>query len=483
MGTTSLESRTYSGGDLDASFPWLKNVTTADRGKLYFRWSTSEPDITSAQWQITDSVGGFSGSPNIILSGERTDTPSPGQTREFTIELKQFFPPVPPPQPKSFYIRIVPRKSNRALTPSSGVKVTYVKPVSTEIKEFSVERFEQKLKAQLEGKTIGYAYAIYELTTLRKAGAGGWAVVPDVPHSPDRRTTMLSMSKTITAVAVMKAMEEMRTKGEAITIDSHIHPYLPSNWKRGPLVEQVTFKHLLTHKSGLRGTGPKSDPDTYLQLKRTIEAGAVNGFGNPFYDNANFCLFRIIISYMVANREGLNAFASNSDFMARHTGVTYVSYVQKHILEPIDLAGVSVVPTGPVPYTRYYKFNSIAVSSTDPLDDTAILRTGAGYWHMSAKEFGRFIASIRYRPGRIISPESFKLMMDNQLGMYEAPNPADQARHWDHNGRAIDGAGAGSESDWMIFSNGITAVITMNSVGGLGKAPPDIVRDAFNEAW
>jgi CubicO group peptidase (beta-lactamase class C family) len=109
--------------------------------------------------------------------------------------------------------------------------------------------------------------------------------------------TVMSMSKTITATGVMKAMEELNARGKNITVDSHIAPYLPSEWHLGPRVKELTFRHLLTHTGGLRpATG---DPDSYLGLKQTIANGAQDAdFGKFFYANADFCLFRIINPYM-----------------------------------------------------------------------------------------------------------------------------------------------------------------------------------------
>jgi len=485
LSKTKLEARAYSGGDLDSSFPWVRAVTIVSGTALYFRWGTNEPGVTSAEWQVTDSPGGFPGQPNIIARGQLSGAPPRGQAVEFAIDFKQFLPQSPPLSPKTYYVRIVPRAGRQSFTPSAAVKITYQKPgQQTAIQDFSIDRFEQNLKARLDGKAVGYAYAIYEFDALKKAGAGGHAVWPNAPHTPDRRATMLSMSKTVTAAAVMRAMEQMRAKGQAITINSPIAPYLPSNWTLGPHVAEMTFKHLLTHTGGLRGVdvNPRTnDEDTYVNLRQTIANGATDeNFGIQLYQNANFCLFRIIIPYMVSDRAVLKASESNTDFIARHTGLTYVTYVQKHVLQPAGLNGISVVPTGPPPYTRYYKFGSPLVYFTDPTDDTAILRTGAGYWHMSVKEFGKFISSLRHH-GMIISSDSFKVMRDNNLGMNGVPST--HGMYWDHNGGTGKEGGPGAVSDWMIFPNGITAVIHVNSLGGLSEGQHEVIRNAFNDSW
>jgi CubicO group peptidase (beta-lactamase class C family) len=483
---TRLEARTYSGGDLDSSFPWVRSVTIASGSPLYFRWRSSETGVTAAQWQVTDSPGGFTGNAGTIASGQRTAVPTAGQSLEFAIDFKQILPASPPNTPKDYYVRIVPRAGRTAFAPSAAVKVTHVKagpyPV---ILDFDIRRFEQNLKKRLAGMVTGYSYAIYEYDVLKFAGAGGHAVLPNVLHSPDKRETALSMSKTITAAAVMKAMEEMRARGLSITIDSPIAPYLPSNWTLGPHVTEMTFRQLLTHKSGLRPAevDPDSnDPDTFINLRQSIQYGATDeNFASPegFYANANFCLFRVIIPYMVSDREPLKMVEPMLATIAQTTGDIYVEYVQTHLLQPIGLSGISVVPTGPTPYTRYYNFANTSESFTDPTDGTARLRTGAGYWHMSAKEFGKFISSLRHHD-KIISSESMKIMRDNNLGMYEAESPA--GKSWEHNG-GYQAGGAGSVSAWMAFSNGVTAVIFANSQGGLAEAPQEVVRNAFNQSW
>jgi len=173
---------------------------------------------------------------------------------------------------------------------------------------------------------------------------------------------------------------------------------------------------------------------------------------------------------------------------AINTGEAYVAYVRKHILEPIGLGDINVVPTGPKPYTRYYPdWSDPGESYGDPTDDTAMLRTGAGYWFMSAKEYARFIASLRN--GLIVSAESFALMKPDSwravqdvyrgLGMYGRDSA--HGRYWNHNGGMGKDFGR-AYADWMIFPNGVTVVILVNS-GLWGKPPQDVVEDAFNTAY
>jgi CubicO group peptidase (beta-lactamase class C family) len=345
---------------------------------------------------------------------------------------------------------------------------------------FNLDTFEANLKAELDSKTVGYSYAIYENQQLKRAGAGGYAVVPNHPETADTRMTVMSTSKTITATGVMKAMEEMNMQGKNITIDSHIAPYLPSEWKLGPRVKELTFRHLLTHTGGLRKIN--NDPDSYLGLKQIIENGVYDqDFGTWHYANANFCLFRIIIPYMLMSPAGVNNIEKLSwEDRALSLGKTYVSYIQQHVLAPAGLAGIDVVPTGPKPYTRYYKFGDTSAYASDPVDDTAVLRTGAGYWYMSVKEYGKFLMALRN--GKIVGWQYAKSMQDNNLGMYGIPR--DHGTYWDHNGGYPGQAnGSGAMADWMMFPNGIAAVMFVNSNGGTSKQPQDIMRNSFDSAW
>ena len=145
---------------------------------------------------------------------------------------------------------------------------------------FDPLRFAKKLDDQLVGRAVGYQYAVYDGEKLSSSGAGGYAVLS--PHTPlahipmttDHQMTVMSMSKTITAVAFMRAMEILNAAGANMTIDSKIAPYLPLDWNLGgPHMKEMTFKHLLTHTSGLLGAVGGHDENLFEHLKQTIANG------------------------------------------------------------------------------------------------------------------------------------------------------------------------------------------------------------------
>jgi D-alanyl-D-alanine carboxypeptidase len=482
---TRLLGRTYSGGDVGQAYPWEATIIVHTRQKLYFRWSTTEQGVTSARYQVTNLQTGFPAGEtppaNIVASGQVPAVPAAGQTKEFEINFIPILPATPPNTPKYYYVRLVPQKGDQKLTSSTVVKVTYSKadeqPVFENV-EVNLNTFANNLKMRLDGKTTGYSYAIYEYDTLKKSGAGGYAVVASVPQSPDRRMTTMSMSKTITATAVMKALELMneRTRrfGRTFSINSKIAPFLPSDWTLGPHVSEMTFKDLLTHTSGLREVA--NDPGSYEGLRQAIANGATNAnFHKYFYANDNFNLFRVIIPYMLNGRTAVEKLSS---IEARTSGL-YISFVKQQVLGAVGLSGVSIAPSGPQEEIRYYNFHFPQHYVLDDSYDFASRHVGAGFWFMSAKEFGKFIAGLR--SGKIVSAATFKLMTDNNLGMYGENSI--HGRYWNHNGGFGKQNGTGAGADWMIFPNGITAVILFNSAGGLADPSQDVIRKAFNTAW
>lgn len=133
---------------------------------------------------------------------------------------------------------------------------------------FDVDQFEQNIRDYFVDNSVGFAYSInQDGVTVRHDGWGDARKAADQPDeiavgfTEDTRMTIASVAKTITATSTLKILQD--TPG--VGIDSLIEPYLPTAWKRGPGIETITFRELLTHHSGLRrqdwnGNGADLDP-------------------------------------------------------------------------------------------------------------------------------------------------------------------------------------------------------------------------------
>lgn len=345
---------------------------------------------------------------------------------------------------------------------------------------FDILRFAKKLDDQLMGRVVGYEYAVYQGEVLSCSGAAGYAVLSTrTPMTADRRMTVSSMSKTITATAFMRAMEILNVAGANLSLDTKIAPYLPRSWDRGPHVEEMTFRHLLTHTSGLRSIA--GDEDLFDVLGQTIANGSTKeNWGEEEYENCNFSLLRILIPNLLYGPGASQQNMLKSVGPDYYTARIYFNFVRDKVFGPVGLSSVSLAPNGPQEAGRYYDFNNIStVPYQDPDFDWHLLRVGSGHWFMSAKEFGRFIAGLRN--GRIVSNASFQQMTSLNLGM--GPDSSTHGgENWNHNG-GFENTNGGMTGDWMILPNGITAVILANSFGGLHKSLEEVIRNAFNAAW
>ena len=64
-------------------------------------------------------------------------------------------------------------------------------------------------------------------------------------YTTGRDTEVASVSKNITAVALLNVLEDHAFA----TVDDSIAPYLPGHWDLGPGVGPMTFRSLLDHSS------------------------------------------------------------------------------------------------------------------------------------------------------------------------------------------------------------------------------------------
>ncbi len=132
-------------------------------------------------------------------------------------------------------------------------------PVSTIFPYFfDVDGFGRALHAKLKDSVAGYVlqlrqhgHTIYTLQWhwAKRPWDGGEGWTPDV------RMHIASCSKLITAMAMTKLLNDKH-----VSYDTPIVGFLPGYWAKGPHVNAVTFRHLMTHTSGL-GVAGKSDSD------------------------------------------------------------------------------------------------------------------------------------------------------------------------------------------------------------------------------
>ena len=314
---------------------------------------------------------------------------------------------------------------------------------------------------------VGFSYAIAENGVVATSGAGGFARAPWEPVSPnvvmndDTRMTIASVSKPITAMAMMKVMED-----HGIGLDDPFYPLISADydgwwfdsggqllWVPNPAVETVTIRNLLTHRSGLKpGLGCGKIPEILASAPTGIPGVSWD------YENANFCIVRKVIEAV--------------------TGMNYIDYVQDHFLTPSGITAMSCEPD-PVDPALYYN----TIGSNGVVWGGYSASCSAYGWYASAVDLATLLGNLR--TGGLLSNASVTAMLGNCpdndnngycLGWSRASSAAMGGSYFGHSGDWIS-SGCGGDCNRGLNSTirryplGIDAAILVNTRSGAGGNP------------
>jgi len=207
-------------------------------------------------------------------------------------------------------------------------------------KTFNIEKFKQNLKVQLGTSIVGYSVVISKDGQFADSIQYGNATASSfssasTPMTMNTYINIASVTKTLTAIAAIKMLNE-----KGILIDSKIEEYLPAYWNATTAVENITFKELLTHTSGLRET-----TTSYDSLKAQCARG-LDGSKSRSYANCNFALFRAILPYidnLTAMKSNENAAVGSNNTTAFETLLSqrYLTLMQQNVFTPAGLSNVT----------------------------------------------------------------------------------------------------------------------------------------------
>jgi CubicO group peptidase (beta-lactamase class C family) len=349
-----------------------------------------------------------------------------------------------------------------------------------------LDNFGRAIEAGLGNKSVGYAAVAMLPSGAFVTRAGGAARrAPDPyprPMSVDDKITIASVSKTMTATAIMKLLARNR-----LTVDTPIAGYLPSTWTLGPGIKSLTFRELLSHRSGIRCT----EGVNYLAVKACFAAGIDESLKAEYkYNNTNFAVFRIILPRLdgmaPALVRDLEARERRGDPMpiAAMLAVHYAAYVNANVFAPAGLPVMHCRYTDAVPALSYK-----SVNPEQPLNFSVVgpgetwgdmsLACGSAGWFFSARQLAIFTHALTHT-AKILPPETVAQMKAEQLGLHPR----------DHGGGLTSVSHGGfhpaernrGELHTMIadFSNGLSIGLVVNSKFA-GNIPAEVVR-AIREA-
>lgn len=382
----------------------------------------------------------------------------------------------------------------------TGINQTSTNPVSINQLQsngpaFSIDQFEDNIIDAMEGKVIGYSYALNLNKQSAKADGVDFRRTNTNStsyHSAYKRMNIASISKTITAVAVLQLLEK-----NGLSIDSPIGPWLPDDWDKGLGFNDqhmLTFEDLLTHKSGIKEAFNfwKDFDQDYKDsvsvkwdgLKTMVEYGVFLGdYGKQTYSNLNFALFRVIIPALW-KASGENPGIGVLDEL--EASALYGNYVAYNILIPIGINQASCHNNFEADKARFY--NIFDPNGSGAESGNWVLSCGSGGWYLSAHELANFMANIRYN-NAILSPSMRTLMDEHMLGWsFNWSLNGDHGLYRAHAGALyFDDADFGDRREMqgciMKFPIYVEAVLLVNSSHIDNTLPCTILRNAFDAAW
>jgi CubicO group peptidase (beta-lactamase class C family) len=288
--------------------------------------------------------------------------------------------------------------------PGDGDDIVGDAPPSGFLYRLDTDGLSRDLHNLLSPCVAGYAMQLRRYGRMLFDHRWHWARTPQnggLGWGPHAQMHVSSVSKLITAIAMTKLLHS-----RSISPDARIAGWLPKHWVRGPGVDRITFRQLLTHTSGLVALNEPGQAD-YQFMKDQIAIGVVGGMG---YRNINYGLCRILISTIDAPF----LFDLLPNITDRYWDLTTIRYYHRYVQENVfDPVGVTSGLAHTVDHALAYPFPVNA-----PGWDSGDLSTmsGAVGWHLSVDDLLAIMAAFRRR-GDIVDPARAQTMLDRGFGL------------------------------------------------------------------
>ena len=279
--------------------------------------------------------------------------------------------------------------------------------------ELNIQGFIDALLSALTNLTAGYSLRLRldGVATLAMVD-WNWAKEPQdgsESWTPDVRMHVASLSKIVTAIAMTKLLND-----KGMSYDTPIIDFLPGYWSKGPSVNLITFRQLMTHTSGL-AFGNTSSQSDYEFMKEQV-AGGTTHLGQYSYQNMNFGLCRILISTINGNIPvdwvvpglGIQLIDQIWDSV---TLSAYQAFVKANLFSPAGVTGATLYhePADALAY-------NFPVSGNGWNSGNLTTMAGGAGWHMSVDEFLAVMSTFR-RSGTIMSQADAQTLLDDGFGI------------------------------------------------------------------
>ena len=337
---------------------------------------------------------------------------------------------------------------------------------------FDVALFEQNIKDALAGQTTGHAFSIAYLGQLYQGGESSGeartsADPPATAQSPSQEMHVASVSKTLTAIVILRLLEE-----NGLTPDALVAPYLPGDWVLGDGVDELTFRDFMTHRSGF---GQINAGNSYEALRSAIATDV--GATSWSYKNANFGLMRVL----AAGLQGIDPVDYGQFDPAGLTTAAFLLYAE-FLYDSIGVEA-GCAPNDATPTVQYNLPDGGVAGYVEP--DRRLTCGGYG-WFISSNELAAVMTNLR-NTGNLLSDDSRKAMQEGFLGFMDPAKygwiGGTYGVYYMHGGDWFHGAGE-LHSCVVAFPIKVEVSLVINSERGAAMPYQcSLLRSAFDNAW
>ena len=189
------------------------------------------------------------------------------------------------------------------------------------------------IDSQLRGHVVGYVALVGQSKVVASGLARTAADPPKLAMGPDVMVNVLSVGKMFTTIAVLQSLARHH-----LSIDSRIWPFLPPDWVKGPGIDTITFRELLTHRAGFR-----LDSDLVFKTSDAAREQIRQGIQQidkqvADYNNIDFTIFRDMLPFMEgAPQPGPAARAAAADRF-------FLTYMQRQVFDPVGVTDATCAP-------------------------------------------------------------------------------------------------------------------------------------------
>ena len=293
---------------------------------------------------------------------------------------------------------------------TEGSKVLFepVQPAGVRY-SLNVSGFEATLDNALKNVVVGYVAQLRQSGTVLFTKASAYAIRDSEPWSSDVQMHVASVSKLMTAMAMTVLFRDNNISPDAKIID-----YLPKYWAKGSNIEQITFRNLFNHTSGL-SANYRVD---FAMMKSAIAGGIdIDQLGQYNYQNLNYGLCRMLLPVINGNikRDAhFNILPNLNDRLWDLATINaYEGYLQAKVFQPSGVGDATL--DHPPGCALAYRGPPIDIGpgwNSGPMQRSC----GCDGWHLTVNDLLNVMGEFR-RGGGILNSADAQTMLDNGFGV------------------------------------------------------------------